>query len=488
MGADALPSAESLLQQQATSRPSEITQAGPSVVTRTLLPNGLVVLHRRITTTPLININMYALGGVTAEDSSNNGIGSLAMATLRRGTATRSADQISDFFDLTGGDLETKCGNNTWYWNVTCTRDDFEKTMEVYSDVVNHPAFAPEQVNEMKARTLAAITGEDAAWDAQAFRYFKQQFFGPSGSPYRFQPIGTKDAVSHLRPDALKAWYDAKVLTAPRVISIFGDIDNDAAVAMAEKYFGSGNLPAISRADPAVPGAGASETAKPAIVVDRVAIQKTEQEVAAVIIGFESNSAVGEGDEATLTVSQCLTGGYGYPTGYIFETLRGQGWSYEAASENVPGRSSQFKGTFLVYAVCDPKNINKVTDSILLNMARLQGSPTDIQTDWFSRCKGMITTAEALETEKPADQASLAATDELFGLGYNYPQGFADRINAVKLEQVQALARARLGHCVVTICTPTPSNVTVAAGSRRYDSFPPIDLTPRGVQHDVGGK
>ena len=168
-------------------------------------------------------------------------------------------------------------------------------------------------------------------------------------------------------------------------------------------------------------------------------MQKTEQDVAAVVIGFDANSQIGEPDEPMLIVSQCLTGGYGYPTGYIFETLRGQGWSYEAASENVPGRSDQYKGTFLVYAVCDPKNVNKVTNAIILNMARLQGTEADIQKDWFTRCKEMITTAEALQTEKPADQASQAATDELFGVGYQYHQGFAERIDAVTLPQVQEL-------------------------------------------------
>jgi zinc protease len=488
VGAAGLPKAEDLIRAQATSQPSAVGAQSAGAITKTVLDNGLIVLHKRITTTPLVNISMYALGGVTAEDASTNGLGNLAMATLPRGTAGRSAEQIADFFDLIGGALETKCGNNTWYWNVTCTKDDFAKTMDVYADVVNHPAFSAPEVAEMKARTLAAIAGEDAAWDAQAFRYFKQQFYGPQGSPYQFQPIGTKENVSRFTADDLKSWYAGKVLAAPRVIAIFGDLDNDAAVAAARKYFSGGHLPQPAQND--VPqGSASTQPAGPAtILVDRVAVQKTEQEVAAVVIGFDADSLVGEPDRSALIVSQCLTGGYGYPTGYIFETLRGQGWSYEAASANVPGRSAKFPGTFLVYAVCDPKNINKVTNSIIQNMARLQGTEADIQADWFSRCKDMITTAEALETETPAEQASVAATDELFGLGYGYHAGFADRINAVALPKVQELARRRLSRCVVTICTPTPRNVEIHTGAYRFDSFPPIDLTPRGVRHDVGAK
>jgi zinc protease len=491
VGAGGLPKAEDLLRHQAVTRPSEMESAQVAgAASRTVLDNGIVLIHKRITTTPLININMYALGGVTAEDAATNGLGNLAMATLRRGTKSRSAEQIADFFDLTGGALETTCGNNTWYWNVTCTKDDFEKTMDVYSDVVNDPLFSQEGTDEMKSRTLAAIAGQDAAWNAQAFRYFKQQFFGPLHSPYQFQPIGTKENVAKFSADDVRNWYTQKVLTAPRVIAIFGDVDKDTAVAMVQKYFGSGHFPPIeSRAAAATentavdPGQG-----KPAIQVERVAVQKTEQDVAAVVIGFYSNSRLGEAAEAPLIVAQCLTGGYGYPTGYIFETLRGQGWSYEAASINNPGRSESLPGTFFVYAACDAKNINKVTNAILENMARLQGSASDIQEDWFQRCKGMIPTSEALETETPAEQASVAATDELFGLGYDYHSKFASRIEAVTLPEVQGIARQRLSHCLVTISTNDPELVKIQPGTFTYDSFPPIDLTPRGVQHDVGGK
>ena len=487
VGDAGLPKAEDLLRSQAVSRPSVAANESLGETTKTVLDSGVVVLHKRITTTPLVNINMYSLGGVTTEDSTNNGVGNLAMATLPRGTATRSAEQIADFFDLTGGALETKCGNNTWYWNVTCTKDDFEKTMEVYADVVKNPAFAPAEVQAMKSRTLAAIAGEDAAWNAQAFRYFKAQFFGPSGSPYQFQPIGIKDTVTKLTADDLKSWYASKVLSAPRVVAIFGDVDKDTAVAMARKYFGDGHL-SSPVASAMTPVATAPPSTRPTVNVERVAIQKTEQEVAAVVIGFDASSQIGEPSESTLTVSQCLTGGYGYPTGYIFETLRGQGWSYEAASVNVPGQSDKLKGNFMVYAACDPKNVNKVTNAIIQNMARLQGTESDIQADWFTRCKSMITTSEALAVETPEAQASQAATDELFGLGYDYHTGFADRINGVKLAEVQQLAGQRLSRCVITVCTPNPEKVDIHTGDYTYDSFPPIDLTPRGVQHDVGAK
>jgi hypothetical protein len=73
-------------------------------------------------------------------------------------------------------------------------------------------------------------------------------------------------------------------------------------------------------------------------------------------------------------------------------------------------------------------------------------------------------------------------------LGYNWHQQFADKIRAVQFQDVQKAARERLTECVVTVSTPQPDQVKVKPGRRQFETFAPVDLTPRGVQHDTGGK
>ena len=141
----------------------------------------------------------------------------------------------------------------------------------------------------------------------------------------------------------------------------------------------------------------------------------------------------------------------------------------------------------MAYAGCDPTKVNEVVETMIENIARLQGKDEDVNTDWFDRSKKLITTNEALENETPAAQASMAALDELYGLGYKYHDQFEEKINKVPLDDVRRVAKARLRSCVVTISTPKPDLVQIKPGVRTYDKFPPVDLTPRGVQHDTGG-
>ena len=205
------------------------------------------------------------------------------------------------------------------------------------------------------------------------------------------------------------------------------------------------------------------------------------------VIGFKSDSVIGDPGNYPLTVGQTMAGGYGYPTGYLFETLRGKGLVYVVEDQNNPGLGGpKTPGDFFVFAGCGPDKVNEVVDLCLENIARLQGTPADVQPDWFERSKLLITTADALDNETLASQVSGAALDELFGLGFDYHRQFAANVNAVTLDQVRAAAAGRLRQCVVTVCTPDPAAVTVKAGTRTYSSFPPVDLTPRGVQHATG--
>jgi len=207
-----------------------------------------------------------------------------------------------------------------------------------------------------------------------------------------------------------------------------------------------------------------------------------------VMIGYQSNSIVGDPANSAIDVGDTMASGYGYPTGYLHEILRGRGLVYVVHAVNSPGVNAKTPGTFLVYAGCDPKNATEVVDTILENIARLQGTPEEMNVDWFNRSKELAIVSEAMENQTPAEQAGAAAVDEMYGLGYDYHLHFADRIKAVTLPDVRKVARARLNRCVVTVSTPNPDAVKVKTGRREYDSFPPVDLTPRGVQHDTGGK
>ena len=169
----------------------------------------------------------------------------------------------------------------------------------------------------------------------------------------------------------------------------------------------------------------ASPATKPSVEIVRVETNKTEQPLAGIVIGYnaEARSAIRPTSPST-SPTPCAAA-TAYPTGFLFETLRGRGLVYVVDAQNWPGRDSTIPGAFLAYAGCDPSKVNEVVDLMLENIARLQGSEKDTQPGWFQRSQQLITTSDAMENETPAEQAQQAALDELIGLGYAYHEQFA---------------------------------------------------------------
>jgi zinc protease len=77
-----------------------------------------------------------------------------------------------------------------------------------------------------------------------------------------------------------------------------------------------------------------------------------------------------------------------------------------------------------------------------------------ITNDEFDGAKRMCITTHELHLQRPADQAGEMALDELYGLGYDFGDSYADRINAVKKEDLRRVAQKYFTHHVVAVTTP----------------------------------
>ncbi len=80
VGAAGLPKAEDLLRHAGPATQAVAEKAAPvATVKKTVLDDGTVLLVKRISTSPLVSMQMYALGGLTKEDAKTNGVGNLTM-------------------------------------------------------------------------------------------------------------------------------------------------------------------------------------------------------------------------------------------------------------------------------------------------------------------------------------------------------------------------------------------------------------------------
>ena len=111
-----------------------------------------------------------------------------------------------------------------------------------------------------------------------------------------------------------------------------------------------------------------------------------------------------------------------------------------------------------MYAACDPQNVNKVTNAIIQNMARLQGTEADIQADWFIALQGHDHDGRSAG-DGDAGGAGEIRRRRMSCLGWAMiiTQGFGGADQCGDVAGGAGIWRGtRLSRCVVTICTPAP--------------------------------
>ena len=93
--------------------------------------------------------------------------------------------------------------------------------------------------------------------------------------------------------------------------------------------------------------------------------------------------------------------------------------------------------------------------------AKIQEALVGPSPDELELAKKLIITSETLDDQTNAAQASSAAMNELYGLGYDFDEKFRERVKKVTIEDTKAAARKYFRHFVLTVTAPDEK---IAAG------------------------
>ncbi|NOZ21568.1 MAG: insulinase family protein [Planctomycetes bacterium] len=414
--------------------------AKETAIRKEVLPNGLRVLLKRNPSIPIVAMQAYALGGVRLETEQNNGICRLMSALLVKGTKTRTADNIAETFDSMGGSIGASSGNNSFFCNVSVLKEDFATGLDVMADVLTNPTFPDDEIEKMRQLMIAGIKRRRDSWQSAAATFFRKKFFDPK-SPYHLLPGGEIESVSKLTRADLVAYHKEYCAPNNMVLAIFGDIDPDAALAEVKAKFA-----AFAKNDALrVP----EEPARPPLKENEVFTDQSPVPPAVIYIGFPGMTLDNVEDRYPMEVLDAVISGINYPGGWLHDELRGKGLVYVVHAYNWLGVEP---GYFGAYAACEPAKVDEVKKVMLDVFDRIKKK--DVADDEFERAKRICITEEQLSKQKNSDQASTAALNELYGLGYDFESKHTERILAVTKADVKRVAEKYFTHYVMTVSIP----------------------------------
>jgi len=424
-------------------RPPAKEPASRPTVKKVVMPNGLVLLVKEDHRLPIVALQAVALGGLRAETEETNGLFTTTAAMLTRGTQRRSAQEIARFLDERGASLSAASGRNTIFVSGRCISTDFDDLLSLVTEVLTEATFPEEEVERLRPLLLDRIRRRYERGQQEALLFFSQTMY--PDTPGRFFPGGREEVVAQLTREDLLRCYRGYVRPERMVLTVLGDVDAEALAARLQETLGK-----VTSDDPLGPLPKPRPNPRRAEPVR--AEKKTEKQKAYVVLGFPGMQVTDVEDRVPMLVLDAVMSGINLPGGWLHEALRGpasKGLVYGVHAYNDVGLDA---GSFIVFADCNPDRVDEVVDLIRRQVERAK--TTLVGEEELERARRTAITAEELSRQSLGSQGLEAALDELYGLGYDFPQRHTELIRQVSAQDLQRVARKYFGNYVLAVCSP----------------------------------
>ncbi len=185
--------------------------------------NGLKVLVKRRAGSQTVATGLFLKGGSRNITATNAGIESLMLDVMAEASAAYPRDKLRVELARTGTVIGASDNYDYSVLSMTSTRANFDNSWNIFTDIALHPAFAKEDFDLIKQRSIVALS--DDADDPDTYLQRLQEQAAYVGHPYVNRPEGTVESVSRLTLDDIRRYHQQVMETSRLVLVVVGDID-----------------------------------------------------------------------------------------------------------------------------------------------------------------------------------------------------------------------------------------------------------------------
>ena len=200
------------------------------------LGNGIRLIAARTGEVPLATLTVVVGAGSATDSRDLAGRASLAAAIAEKGTATRSARDISSGLERLGAALSSGAGADALTFSVTAPTENLGEASLILADIVRNAAFPAAEFDRERKRALDGLSVAFKTPGSLAAMLVSPIVFGDS--PYGIVSSGTPASLARLRRDDLVAFRQSWWRPDTSSIIVSGGIDPASARAIAERAFG----------------------------------------------------------------------------------------------------------------------------------------------------------------------------------------------------------------------------------------------------------
>jgi zinc protease len=426
------------------------------------LANGLQVIAVSHHEQPAVSLRLLVRAGAAQDPDNRPGVATLAATLLDQGTTTRSAEQIANAIDSIGGAMGTGAGSDLSYVQAVVMKDSLNFALDLVSDLVQHPAFAPEEIERQRQQSLS---GMRVSYDDPEFLaniVFDRLVYG--FHPYGRPQAGSPETVAALTRDDLLAFHKKWFGANNAILAIVGDVSPEEAFAGAQRAFGGWSKAAAEPGkaiDPPPP-------TRRVVVIDKPGAVQTEIRVGNLAIPRKND------DFMAMDLAAKVLGGEG--ANRLHRVLRSErGLTYGASADfNALKQSGDIVAQTNTRSETTGETLRLMIDEVSKLLRERVGERE------LEGAQEYLTGSFPLTIETPSQIALQILNAVFFGLNMNDLQTYRERVNAVTVEDVQRVARNYLHPDKLTIVLVGDASAFVkqlpGAGFDKFEVIPASEL------------
>jgi predicted Zn-dependent peptidase len=402
-------------------------------VQRATLSNGVEVVYAQSTTVPVTRVAVEFDAGYAADEADALGVHSMMLNLMEEGTTTRDSNALAEAQERLGASVNLGASMDRTAASLTAVTTNLDPSLVLLSDIIRNPAFAPAEVERLRAQRLAALANERTQPGAIAARALPPLIYGEA-SPYGrpFAGTGAPETITALTREDLIAEHTQWVRPDNARIFVVSDLPLADITARLERSFGDWRAPAAPRGTKAFPADIPATTAR-IVLIDR------PQSPQSIIYGGAVLPVSGTDDLLTLTAANSVLG-TDFLSRINADLRETKGWSYGVRGTV---NALQHRAPYIVNA---PVQANRTGESIAALIAQYERfltaegvTPAERERTVNGETRGL---AGSYETS--GQILGALRSNALYGRPDDYQETLASRTRALTAEQMDAAARAAI--------------------------------------------
>ena len=376
--------------------------------------NGMKVLVKRRPGTPTVAAGLYFRGGVKNLTAENAGIEALALNVATEASKSYPRQKLRKETSSVGTVISSGASYDFSALALACTKQSFEESWKIFTDVALNPAFIPEDVERVRGNFLTALRSQNDSPEGSLEDLNTSILY--AGHPYAVDPQGTIANITKFKAADLAAYHRSLIQTSRLLLVVVGDIEPAMLQKQIEASFGK--LPRGDYKDNPLPALNFS---KPTIDVTSKAVETDY------VKGTFAAPSLRDSDYYAMRTAMTIL------QSQVFEEVRNKrNLSYAPDAE----LDDQAANTASISVSTDRPNV--AIPVMLDEIKKLkQGSVDEEQ---LGRLSAYFLTTYYLKLETNAAQAAELAQYELLGGGWRNSLDFLDRMRKVKPAEIQSVA------------------------------------------------